>query len=138
MLHINLDGGELPMKLLASADGPRQLVDCDASEVEVLLLQGGMASGKHSMAIAARLPDGGVAMIQMSAQIFLNAAAAIRGRLVHLGVIPTAVNPALCMMADAAAGKVHFALEAPLQSWDYTMDEAKKFWRELRRITNGG
>ena len=132
VFHINLDGGELPLSM---GDVSREtIVQCDDGEIEAVLLAGGMAIGAHSVAIFARLPDGKLAMLQMSARQLMNFAGAVRGRLQHLGVLPTNINPPLAMMAERAKGVVHFSFESPQQSFDYTTDQAKKFWRELRRV----
>jgi hypothetical protein len=132
LIHINLDARDLPTSVLKPGDS---LVSLDSSEIEVVLVENGMESGEHSTAIYARLPNGEVGVIQISAKQLLNVAAAIKGRLVHLGVIPTRVNPGIAFTADPINHVVNFSAEAPLEHWQYTTEHAKEFWRLLKQFT---
>lgn len=131
--RINLDGGELPVEMLRHGD----VVECDRSVIEFALLNNATVGGNHGVALFAKLPDGRTAMIEITAQNFLHAASAVRGRYTHLGIIHTDVDPALAIMADRDKRTVHFAFEVPMQSWDYTIPHAKAFWRQLKQMTEG-
>ncbi len=47
----------------------------------VALLRGGMESGKHSVSVRIDFPDGQIAVVETSLELFLAAADAFRGRL---------------------------------------------------------
>jgi hypothetical protein len=132
-IHINLDAGEVKNSVLREGE---ELVQLQDDELGFSLLAGGMESGAHSVGIIARLPDGRAALIQISAKSFLNVAAAVRGRLTHLGVIPETINPGIAIVGDSIKREIHFAAETPLTSWTYTAEHAKKFWRTLKEMTS--
>lgn len=52
----------------------------DAPAIQVAALEGGMASGKPSIAIRLDLPDGRVVVAETSLELFLAAASALRTR----------------------------------------------------------
>jgi hypothetical protein len=55
-------------------------------DLEIAMLQSGMASGAPSVSMRFELPDGRTMLAQTSLKLFLSAARAFRGCCEHLGV----------------------------------------------------
>lgn len=74
----------IPLRILLEADG--KLPELAHARIRgavigtISTLTGGLTSGKASVAVIGKLPDGSYALLETSVRLFLNAAAAIRAR----------------------------------------------------------
>jgi hypothetical protein len=107
----------------------------EQDEITITWLPRQLASGRGTVVISF-VAGGKQIGVEMTARNFIAVAGAVRGKMVQLGEIPVALNPGLAISTEPRSGLVHFAAEAPLQTWDYSVEHAKQFWRELRRLAD--
>lgn len=126
-VHIHL-GGEP-----GSIDQSRVL-HWHRGDVNVSYLPNATSGGRSAVALMVETPAGKLIGIELTARNLMCIAGAVRGKLIESGEIEIKRNPGIAMSAGHGGGVVHFSAEAPLQSWDYDVVHAKKFWRLLREL----
>jgi chloramphenicol 3-O-phosphotransferase len=77
LLNIILEGDGA----LRDRDVSRMKIADNAKPITLVLLNGGMESGKHSVSLYIEMPDGSSVFAETSLALFEQAAAAFRGRL---------------------------------------------------------
>ena len=70
VVHINLDPDHVRTRILCDVTREK-IVQADSSEISVSLIPNGTAGGQSVIAFSARLPDGRVVFLQMTAANFL-------------------------------------------------------------------
>jgi hypothetical protein len=82
VIDVRLDGDNCWPDLKAKVEAGRLIhIKGDGPPIGLAMLEGGMVSGKPSVALRIDLPDGRTVLAETSVELFLTAAAAVRGRM---------------------------------------------------------